>query len=165
MVKKIWSIMHKLDLAVYKFFSKKRIKRIGENIQFNGKATFVEPQNLCIGDNCSLNHDVYINAINPIVIGNNVTISAGAKIISTGIDIEKWALTGKKEHITNEGIVIGNNVWIGAGATVLDSVKILGEFVVVAANAVVTKDVMESYCVVAGCPAKIIKTIDVKESK
>jgi acetyltransferase-like isoleucine patch superfamily enzyme len=52
-------------------------------------------------------------------------------------------------------VVIGNDVWIGNGATILSGVKI-GDGAVVAARAVVVKDV-ESYSIVAGNPARVIK--------
>lgn len=55
-------------------------------------------------------------------------------------------------------IVIGNHVWIGSNATILQGVTI-GEWAVVAAGAVVTKDV-PPFAVVGGVPAKIIKTIE-----
>ncbi len=52
-------------------------------------------------------------------------------------------------------IVIGDNVWIGDKATILPGV-IIGDGAVIAANAVVSKDV-PAYCVAGGNPAKIIK--------
>lgn len=52
-------------------------------------------------------------------------------------------------------VIIGDDVWIGTGAIILDGVTI-GNHVVVAAGAVVTKDVPE-YAVVGGIPARIIK--------
>lgn len=54
-------------------------------------------------------------------------------------------------------ILIENDVWIGSNVTILPGVKI-GQGSVVAAGAVVTKDV-ESYVVVGGVPAKLIKRI------
>ena len=53
--------------------------------------------------------------------------------------------------------MVEKNVWIGDKATVLPGVSI-GEGAIIAANAVVTKDV-PAYTVVAGCPAKAIKRI------
>lgn len=55
----------------------------------------------------------------------------------------------------NYDVVIGNDVWIGYGATIIAGVKI-GDGAIVAAGAVVTKDV-EPYAVVGGVPAKTIK--------
>jgi acetyltransferase-like isoleucine patch superfamily enzyme len=54
-------------------------------------------------------------------------------------------------------VVIGNDVWIGANVVVLPGVTI-GSHCVVAAGAVVTKDVPD-HTLVAGVPAKVIKTI------
>lgn len=51
--------------------------------------------------------------------------------------------------------VIGNDVWIGVGATLIDGIKI-GDGAIVAAGAVVTKDV-PPYAIVGGVPAKIIR--------
>lgn len=56
---------------------------------------------------------------------------------------------------------IGNNVYIAAGSRIIGNVTI-GDDVVIGANSVVTKNV-PSNCIVAGIPAKIIKT-DIKMS-
>jgi acetyltransferase-like isoleucine patch superfamily enzyme len=61
------------------------------------------------------------------------------------------------QGITAQGISIEDDVWIGAGAIVTDGVRI-GQGAVVAAGAVVTKDV-PAHTVVAGIPAREVKTI------
>lgn len=134
----------------------KRIKSVGKNVNVFGNVNIIYPRNITIGDNCSLNHGAYINAFSPIHLGDDVTISAGAKIIATGIDYLSWA-NGEKKHLEHCSISIGNHVWIGANAQILAGVNITGEHVVVAAGAIVTRDIVESRCIVAGCPAKIIK--------
>jgi len=66
-------------------------------------------------------------------------------------------LIGIKNSITQkEGIIIGNDVWIGLNVIVLPGVTI-GNGVTIAANTVVAKDIAD-YNVVAGNPAKVIKT-------
>jgi acetyltransferase-like isoleucine patch superfamily enzyme len=62
------------------------------------------------------------------------------------------------QGITAQGIVIEDDVWIGSGAIVTDGVRI-GQGAVIAAGAVVTQDV-PPHTVVAGVPAKAIRTID-----
>lgn len=52
-------------------------------------------------------------------------------------------------------VIIGNDVWIGYGATILSGVKI-GDGAVIAARAVITKDV-EPYAIVAGNPARLVR--------
>ena len=56
----------------------------------------------------------------------------------------------------NEDVIIGSDVWIGSNAVILKGIKI-GDGAIVAAGAVVTKDVAP-YTIVGGCPAKYIKT-------
>jgi acetyltransferase-like isoleucine patch superfamily enzyme len=63
-----------------------------------------------------------------------------------------------EQGITAAGIVVEDDVWIGAGAVVTDGVRI-GKGAVIAAGAVVTKDV-PPHTVVAGVPARMLKTID-----
>lgn len=60
------------------------------------------------------------------------------------------------EATSKGGIVVGDDVWIGARATILDGVTI-GQGAVVAAGAVVTKDV-PPYSIVGGVPARVIKS-------
>lgn len=55
-------------------------------------------------------------------------------------------------------VTIGNDVWIGGGCTILPGV-VIGNNVVVAAGAVVTKDVPDN-CLVGGVPAKFIREIE-----
>lgn len=133
----------------------KGVKSSGMNNVF-GNIDIVSPNKLIIGNGCSFNHGCYINASNGIMIGNDVTFSAHCNVISTGIDYKKWAI-GEKKHISNASITIGDHVWIGANATILPSISITGRYVIVAAGAVVTKNITEDYCIVAGNPAKIIK--------
>ncbi len=106
-------------------------------------------------------------------IGKNVFINHGCTFLDIGgITIEDDVLIGPKVCLTTEGhpidpqerkkllvkpIVIKRNAWIGVGVTVLAGVTI-GENSVVAAGAVVTKDVPAN-TVVGGVPAKVIKTI------
>lgn len=62
----------------------------------------------------------------------------------------------------NREITIGNDVWIGANAILLPGVNI-GDGAVIAAGAVVTKDV-EPYAIVGGVPARVIKYRYTKEN-
>ncbi len=108
-----------------------------------------------------------------ITIGNDVFINADCKFQDQGgITIDDGALIGhsvvlatlnhdmdpeKRQQLHPAPIHIGKRVWIGANATVTAGVTI-GDNSVVAAGAVVTKDVPANV-VVAGVPARIIKEI------
>lgn len=65
-------------------------------------------------------------------------------------------LTGPMPHPATRGdVVIGNDVWLGEGCTILSGVSI-GDGAVVAARAVVARDV-PPYAIVAGNPARVIR--------
>lgn len=151
----ILGLIFNLKQKVHNRFQLKKVKKTGQSNVF-GKINIIYPRNLTIGSGCSINHGAYINAFCPITLGNDVTISAGAKIIATGIDYLSWA-EGEKRHINDGSIVISDHVWIGSGAQILAGVHITGNYVVVAAGAVVTHDITDSKCIIAGCPAKVIK--------
>lgn len=135
----------------------KSVSSVGNNLRVFGETEVLCGKKIVIGNDFRINSNVYINAQSGVNIGNDVTLSYGAKIITTGYDIEHWMKTGEKIHFTDKPISIGDHCWIGAGATILPGVSIKGEYVVVAADAVVTKDILEDKVIVAGNPAKIIK--------
>lgn len=135
----------------------KNLKSCGTNLKLFGKPEVFSPDRLEIGSDCRINSKVFINARSGVTIGDDVTLSYGSKIISTGYDVGHWMKTGEKVHIEDAPVTIGNHCWIGTDAIILPGVNITGEYVVVAAGAVVTKDITESKVVVGGVPAKIIK--------
>ena len=141
---------------------KKKVSFCGTNLTAYDEIEVFSGENIVIGNNCKINPDVFLNGRSGITIGDNVTLSHGAKLISTGYDVEHWMETGERVHIDDKPIYIGNNCWIGANAIILPGVKITGEYVVIGAGAVVTKDVTESRVLVAGNPAKIVKHYEVK---
>ena len=103
-----------------------------------------------VGENFGLFPPFYTDFGKNIHIGNQVFINADCKFQDQGgIYIDDGALIGHG--------VVGKRVWIGANATVLPGVTI-GDNAVVAAGAVVTKDVPAD-TIVGGVPAKQISTI------
>lgn len=128
---------------------KKCIVSIGCFIQSKGR--------LSIGDNFFVNSYSRIVCHSQIDIGNNVTIAANVTIIDHDHDFtlnnNQLALDG----FNCEQISIGSHVWIGEKAIILKGVTI-GNNVVIAAGAVVTKDVPDN-AVAAGNPAKQIRKL------
>lgn len=136
------------------------VKSCGDGLQVFGKPEIISSENIIIGNGCKINSLVYLNGRSGITIGDNVTLSRGAKVISTGYDLDLFFQKGERVHFTDRPVYIGNYCWVGADAIILPGVKITGEKVVVAAGAVVTKDITESKVVVGGNPAKIIKRME-----
>lgn len=123
-----------------------------------------------IGENCSLGQNV--NVSNNVIIGNNCKIQNNVSIYE-GVELEDGVFCGPscvftndltprarypkghenyKKTVVKEGASVGANATIVCGHTV-------GKFAMVAAGAVVTKDVPD-YALVAGVPAKVIGKVD-----
>lgn len=139
---------------------------IGNNTSF-GKEIYLTSWDsggkpfLKIGDNCRFGAYNHITCANKVIIGNNCLTGKWVTITDNShgeTDSATLKISPIKRAITSKGpVVIGNNVWIGDKATILPGVSI-GDGAVVAANAVVTKNV-PSYSVVGGNPARIIKSV------
>lgn len=104
-----------------------------------------------------MNHDCVIDCFDSVTIGHHVVISERVVLR----DSDNHAITVSGNEVANETkvtapIVIGDHVWIGINVIVLKGVTI-GEGAVVAEGSVVNKDV-PPHCLVAGVPAKVIKT-------
>lgn len=93
-----------------------------------------------------------------VTLGDRVFTSPFTQIIAVNHIFDDPERPFTEQGITAEGIVIEDDCWLGAGAVITDGVRV-GKGSVVAAGAVVTKDV-PPHSVVAGVPAKVIKTID-----
>jgi acetyltransferase-like isoleucine patch superfamily enzyme len=116
----------------------------------------------------------YTNFGRHIIIGKNVFINHACSFLDLGgITIEDDVLIGPKVNLITENhpvdpsqrkslvlnpILIKRNAWIGAGVTILPGVTV-GENSIIAAGAVVTKNVADN-TIVGGIPAKVIKSIN-----
>lgn len=110
-------------------------------------------KHLSIGKNVFINFNCTFLALGGITIEDNVLIAPDVKLLS-----ENHPLSPAERHTLVPGkIHIKQNAWIGAGAIILPGVTV-GENAIVAAGAVVSKDVPDN-TIVGGIPAKIIKTI------
>lgn len=128
----------------------------GENLGEN--STVVAPiagaafDYMKIGDNVFINSNSLLMARGGITVEDDVLMAANVQLLSNNHDeYDRQVLTCKPIHIKK-------GAWIGAGASILAGVTV-GEYAIVAAGAIVTKDVPD-YGVVAGVPAKVIKTLD-----
>jgi acetyltransferase-like isoleucine patch superfamily enzyme len=111
-------------------------------------------KNITIGKNVFINSGCRFQDQGGITIGDNALIGHNAILATLNHDFAPE----KRSTLHPAPIVIGKNVWLGASVTVVAGVTI-GDNAIVAAGAVVTKDVPAN-TVVGGVPAKVIKTLD-----
>lgn len=110
-------------------------------------------RNIHVGKEFLANYNVTILDIAPVYIGDHVMIGSNTLITTVNHPLSPKK---RRQHIGQASpVTIGNDVWIGGNCTVLPGVTI-GNNVVVAAGAVVTKDVPDN-CVVGGVPAWVMK--------
>lgn len=154
---------------------------IGRNVSFKGVDDIHLSSNICfnqgciietwrrfknynfdssiiIGDNCSFGEFTHITSCNKVLIGRNVLIGRFVLITdnSHGSFFDDLNIPPRDRTLYSKGpVIIKDNVWIGDKVSILSGVSI-GENSIIATGAIVTKDVPAN-CIVAGCPAKIIK--------
>lgn len=137
----------------YVFF-KITFKKYGKNVMIDYKTFFRYMGGIKIGNNVSINRgcEFFTSASLGTVINikDNVVFSPHVKIYSAGHNYKYLNLLD-----TSGDVIINQYAWIGGNSIILQGVTI-GEYSVVSANSVVTKDV-PPYSIVAGIPAKIIK--------
>ena len=113
-------------------------------------------KNIHVGKNFLANYNVTILDIAQVQIGDYVMIGPGTLITTVNHPLSPL---GRRRHLGSaKPVSIGNDVWIGGNVTILPGVTI-GNNVIVAAGAVVTKDIPDN-CVVGGVPATLIKILE-----
>lgn len=167
------SILQRLKLKFYKLFlklpilsrysnlwySKLGIKgknyRISNDLKLIGSFSFLE-----LGNQTEVNSECFLLAKDKIVIGNNSTLAYQTSILTSANPNGPHNKLAAIYPKMTAPVIIGHDCWIGARVTILPGVTI-GNYCVVAAGSVVTKDVPD-YTVVAGIPARVVKKLDPK---
>jgi acetyltransferase-like isoleucine patch superfamily enzyme len=155
-LKIIWSLVEH-SRYYHAESTKKQFRKCGARVEISPNAFLWGVGELSVGD------DVCVHSFTHIFCGGGVRIGTGTRISSN------CAISSIAHSIPrldpNEKILkpvsIGQRVWIGMGAIILPGVTV-GDFAVVAAGAVVTKDV-ETCTIVAGVPARVIRTFQKPE--
>jgi len=110
------------------------------------------------GKNVFINHSAILSASGGIEFEDGVQVAPGVRIATINHDFNE-----RHTKYTYGKVTIGKNAWIGMNVTICPGVKI-GKYAIVAAGAVVTKDIPD-YAVAGGVPAKVIKMQDPDEQK
>ncbi len=147
------SISNKFRIWICRHIFKEmgKVSTINRNIYFgNGKDVVIGDYS-GIGANCTIPNDIHIGKY--VMMGPDlycITYSHEFKDVSMPMCFQ-----GREEKPKNSHIVIGDDVWIGAKA-IITKRKRIGDGAIIAAGAVVTKDV-PAYAIVGGNPAALIR--------
>ncbi|TWT98635.1 acyltransferase [Stieleria varia] len=144
--------------------------RIGEHTHLEGRYILGSEGRIVIGSHCSFRTGTHMSSRDLITIGDHVFGAEGIFIADN--DNHPVSPLARKEmtctppgsvlwkmsdQVACKPVAIEDGVWIGRHAMILKGVRI-GQWSIVAAGAVVTKDVPE-FSIVAGNPGKVVKTI------
>lgn len=128
---------------------------LGENSMVMAPIAGAAFDHIKIGNNVFINSNSLLMARGGITIEDDVMLAANVQLLSNNHDeYDRQVLLCKPIHIKK-------GAWIGAGASILPGVTI-GEYAIVGAGAIVTKDVGD-YEVAVGVPAKVVKKLDQKK--
>ncbi len=142
--------------TVRRFFYALAGVKIGTGSAIHTGARFYNPQNIKIGEDTIIGENCVLDGRDNLKIGNHVDIATDVMIYNAQHDIESPEFAPVRSRVE-----IGDYVFIGPRSIILPGVTI-GKGAVVAAGAVVTKDI-EEYSIVGGVPAKEIGTRTVKD--
>lgn len=112
-------------------------------------------EGLRIGNHVGFAQNVFISVRGPIEIGDDCIFGPNVSIHAENHVFEDRDIPIRQQGATRLGVKIGKDCWIGNGVIILDGVSI-GNGCVIAANAVVNKDI-PAFSIVGGVPAKVIK--------
>ena len=134
----------------------------GKNVTLGRRLRMSGSKNVFLGNNVSIGEDARFMCTRArIIMGDNIMFGPGVTCITGGhrtdiVGRYMMSVTdAEKRPEDDRDIVFEGDNWIGANVTILRGVTI-GEGSVIAAGAVVTKDV-PPYSIVGGVPAKVIK--------
>lgn len=156
--KKTGCACNKLSIGIGVTFTGYSNMRVGENfIIMDYSILRAQRATVKIGQNVAINTHCVIDASENgrITIGNDVIIGPHVVIRASDHRYEDRDIPIRYQGHNSGEIKIGDDVWIGGNSVILRNVNI-GSHAIVAAGSVVTKDV-ESYTVVGGVPARMIK--------
>lgn len=161
----IYKLCHFFKRAFYKVFimpfKKAMLGKCGKNVLINEKTNLMY-KNIFVGNNVSIGTNcTFICGMAKIIIGDNVMFAPNVTVVTGS---HRYDIIGKyMKNITeseklpenDQDVVFEGDNWIASNAIILKGVTI-GRGAIVAAGAIVTKDV-PPYAIVGGSPAKIIK--------
>ena len=149
----IWDLLNGYSILL-------SIKNVGKGCLIIGHGRFLSKENITLGESVKIGEGALFVAHGGIAVGNHTIISRNCVIRSREHDFNGEMLPFSDDFV-KKPVTIGSGVWIGMDVTINSGVSI-GDFSIIASNAVVTKDVPPGE-VWGGVPAHKIFTRDLSK--
>jgi putative colanic acid biosynthesis acetyltransferase WcaF len=137
---------YKLKQALLRMFGAK----VGKGLVIKPKVRIKNPWRLTIGDHCWIGEFVWIDNLESVVIGDSVSISQGAMILTGSHDYSRSSFPYRLGKI-----VLEDGVWVGAHAIVCPAVTCKSHSILTV-NSVATKN-LEAWGIYSGNPAVFVR--------
>jgi acetyltransferase-like isoleucine patch superfamily enzyme len=127
-----------------------------KNIRVHSTASIRNAQNIYIGENSHININccVWAGEESKIILGDNLLMGPGVSIQADNHGTYRDEVMMQQTRVQKD-IHIGNDCWLCSNVIITAGVHI-ADGCIIAAGAVVTKDIVEPYSIVGGIPGKII---------
>lgn len=150
------------EKQAYTFLARKKFKRHGNNLIVNGKISGALSR-VSVGNHVNFNSNAEFLGRGNVTIGDYFHTGKNLTIITSNHNYDHGAAIPYDHTYLIADVTIEDFVWLGHQVIILPGVTI-GEGAIVAAGAVVTKDVPK-YAIVGGAPARVIKHRDIAHFK
>ena len=155
-----------LRLPYFRQYSYRWYRGLGVKASYKSRITtdlklVGEFRNLILEKNAEINAGCFLLAKDKITLGENSTLAYNVSVLTSANPNGPHNKLSQIYPKIQSPVKIGANSWVGASAIILPGITI-GDFCIVAAGSVVTKDVPD-YTVVAGIPAKMVKKLNPKD--
>lgn len=127
----------------------------GDDVNVEVGVDFGDGRGIIIGDRSGLGVNAVIGK--PLIMGKDVMMAPGCVILRVSHNFERTDISMLQQgHSEVHPLYICDDVWIGQNVMILPGCRRVGKGAIIAAGAIVTKDVPD-YAIVGGNPAKVIK--------
>jgi len=151
------SLFYKLGYHIHDHVAPVAKMHISGNPRIHPTASIRCGESISLGKNSHINAFccVWASPNSRIILGENLLMGPGCKLFSSNHSTENINIPMNVQPYVQKDIIVGNDVWLGANSVILAGTTI-GDGTIVAAGAVVTKD-LPPYVIAAGIPARPIK--------
>lgn len=154
----VWSDLRLRLLTDVGFFPSHRVRNaiyrragvaLPDSSSIHWRAEFYAPESIRVGEHCTIGDSCFLDGRSGLTIGDSVNLGSHVTIYTREHDVNSpdFAEIGGP-------VVIGDHAWVASHAIILPGVSV-GEGAVVAAGAVVTRDV-PAFAIAGGTPARVI---------